>query len=135
VLIVFGILMEKRYVSWWQVLGNVSGLIITLATIDLSPITTVLLCLYVFLGVVCAWKRWRKVYVIFGSKTYGSLQLVLGLFSIKGSYEALNQILTALTIPSQTNITLFFASWIIIVVIAQIVGWYINRVQGRRNRR
>ena len=119
--------MEKRYVSWWSVGGNVSGLILTFTTLDLNPLVIITLSVYAIVGFVCAFKRWSNVYVLFGSKTYGSGLLALGLFSISGSYAWLNGGFISLVIPSIPEILMFLIFWVIIAVIAFIIGYFVRK--------
>jgi hypothetical protein len=114
--------MEKRYVSWWSVGGNITGLILTFATLDLNPVIIVLLVAYATIGIICAWKRWTKAYVFFGSKTYGSALLVLGLFSIQGVYSWLNNVFMSWGVPSLPDVALFLISWLIIAIPVHIIG-------------
>ncbi|MCW4025116.1 MAG: hypothetical protein NWF01_08800 [Candidatus Bathyarchaeota archaeon] len=127
ILIFFGIIMEKRYVSWWSVGGNVIGLILTFATLDLDLFVIIALSGYVVAGLICAKKRWRKVYVLFGSKTYGSALLVLGLFSINGAYSWVNNSLMALGVPSIPIIVMFLIFWAIISGIVFIIGYFVRK--------
>src|SRR3990170_5574069 len=123
ILIFFGIIMEKWYVSWWSVGGNIIGLILTFATLDLNPLIIILLSAYVTLGIVSAWKRWKRVYVFFGSKTYGSALLVLGLFSIEGAYSWMNSVFMAWGTESLPNVALFLINWVVVAIFFNIVGF------------
>jgi uncharacterized membrane protein len=132
VLIGFGVWMETRYVSWWSVVGNISGLILALTTLDLEPLTLVLLIIYIGIGIASVLKRRRKLYVLFGSKTYGSLMLILGILSLQGAYQWLNQALVSLTIPSQSEIVLFVTSWVAVAIPVHIIGWLYGRKKEER---
>jgi hypothetical protein len=126
ILIFFGIIMEKRYVSWWSVGGNALRLILTFSTLDLAPSIIIVLFVYASVGIACAIERWERAYFFFGSKTYGSALLVLGLFSIRGMYNWLNYVLVHLGSPSLSNFELFLISWLVIAITAHIVCWYIT---------
>jgi hypothetical protein len=118
--------MEKHYVSWWSVGGNIGGLILTFTTLNLSPLTIVVLSIYATIGIVCALNRWRKVYVLFGSKTYGSALFVLGLFSISGADSWLNHFLMSFSTPSLPNIALFLLSWLFVAIISHVIGYFVR---------
>jgi hypothetical protein len=133
ILVFSGIIMEKRYVSWWSVGGNIGGLILTFTTLDLNPLVIIALTAYASVGVVCAIKRWSDVYVLFGSKTYGSALLTLGLFSIGGSYAWINSWFMS-SIP---EIGIFLIFWIIFTIFAFIIGYFVrkridNKIKNKR---
>ncbi len=135
ILIFFGIIMEKRYVSWWSVGGNIVGLILTFTTLDLNPIIIVVMSAYAITGFVCAYKRWSKVYVFFGSKTYGSALLVLGLFSIEGAYAWLNNVIVSLSGIFIPEIAVFMIFWVAIALIIFAIGYYVRkRIDNRTHR-
>ncbi len=75
----YGIGIEKNYVSWTSVLLNTINFAIALAAITLPPEAFGLLFLYLCLGFYVTRKHKHEWYFLFGSKTYGSLMLVLAL--------------------------------------------------------
>ncbi len=128
IVIFFGIIMEKWYVSWWSVGGNVIGLILTFATLDLNPLVIIALLAYSIFGFLCAAKRWEKVYVLFGSKTYGSALLVLGLLSINGAYSWANSVLMSWGASSPfPDVAIFLIGWLIAGIFFNIIGYVVAK--------
>jgi hypothetical protein len=103
------------------------GLILTFTTLDLNPLVIIALTVYASVGVGCAIKRWSDVYVLFGSKTYGSALLTLGLFSIGGSYAWVNGGFMSLGTPSIPEIGVFLIFWIIFTIIAFVIGYFVRK--------
>ena len=128
IVIGFGVWIEKHYVSYPTVVANVLGLVITLVTIDLKLYMWAFLVLYVVLGIVSIAKKMKGLYVLLGSKTCGSLMLVMGAFSIEGTYTWLNQILMGFQIPSLPEAILFLISFVVVVLIVYLIGWIYAKV-------
>jgi predicted secreted protein len=127
VLIGFGIYMEKHYISWWNVLGNVLCLILGLATLNLEVFEIVILTVYSAIGIACTIKRLKKLYFLFGYKTYNSLMLVLGIFAISGAYNWLDDIFAQMTTKKIPEIGLFLIVWFIVALIVNIIGLIYGR--------
>ncbi|MGA3108631.1 MAG: hypothetical protein ABSD99_04120 [Candidatus Bathyarchaeia archaeon] len=77
--VLYGIFVEKFYVSWTSVILNAVNFIIALAAITLPTEVFIVLAIYAFLGAIAASKAAKGLYVLFGAKTYGCLMLVLSL--------------------------------------------------------
>jgi hypothetical protein len=120
--IVLGILMEKHYVSWWSVAANVFTTFTMFATLDLGADLAILAAVYLILGGLTAWKDWKAVYVLFGSKTYGSLALTLGMLDIPFTREWLISTASTFGFPTQTELTLALFGWLLIGIIVHIIG-------------
>jgi len=73
----YGIGIEKHYVSWTSVALNMANFAISLAAVTLPPAAFALLFGYGILGALTAYKHWGELYILFGSKTFGSLMLAL----------------------------------------------------------
>jgi len=121
VLVIYiGIVVEKYYVSWSSVYANTLSFIVLLGSIDISEMVFLFLLAYTALGYIAVKLRWKRIFPLFGCKTYGSLVLVLTLGSegyIFGIY----------------NIQSVLISWIIVALIVHAIGkWYVKYSRKRR---
>ncbi len=118
-----GIVVEKYYVAWDSVYTNTLSFIILLGSIDLNEYIFLLLLTYTLLGYIAVKMRWKKIFPLFGCKTYGSLILVLTLGS-EGYIFGLYSVESVLV------------SWIVVAVIVHIIGYeyvkYSKRAKKRR---
>ncbi len=120
-LIYIGIVVEKYYVSWSSVYANTLSFLILLGSIDINQYVFLFLLAYTILGYVSVKLRWKRIFPLFGCKTYGSLVLVLTL----GSEGYLFGIYT---------ITSVLISWIIVAILVHLIGYaYVKH--SRRSRR
>jgi len=118
--IYIGIVVEKYYVSWSSVYANTLSFIILLGSIDISETVFLFLLAYTILGYVAVKLRWKKIFPLFGCKTYGSLVLVLTL----GSEGYLLGIYTVESV---------IISWVIVALVVHLIGrWYIKYSRKRR---
>ncbi len=120
-LIYIGIVVEKYYVSWSSVYANTLSFLILLGSIDINQYVFLFLLAYTILGYVSVKLRWKRIFPLFGCKTYGSLVLVLTL----GSEGYLFGIYT---------ITSVLISWIIVAILVHLIG-YVYVKHSRRSRR
>jgi hypothetical protein len=123
-----GIVMEKWYVSWWSVGINVLSFFVALMTLDLEPYSMALLLGYTVLGGVSAWKRWNKLYFLFGSKTYGALMLALGSLNFPSWRAQLLGFAASLGLTLNYTVYLVAFTWGLYFVVVHIVGEIYNRV-------
>jgi len=118
--IYIGIVVEKYYVSWSSVYANTLSFIVLLGSIDISEIVFLFLLAYTILGYVAVKLRWKKIFPLFGCKTYGSLVLVLTLGS-EGYFFGIYTLESVII------------SWIIVALIVHAIGrWYIRFSRRRR---
>ena len=118
--IYIGIVVEKYYVSWSSVYANTLSFIVLLGSIDISEIVFLFLLAYTILGYVAVKLRWKKIFPLFGCKTYGSLVLVLTLGS-EGYFFGIYTLESVII------------SWIIVTLIVHAIGrWYIRFSRRRR---
>ncbi len=118
--IYIGIVVEKYYVSWSSVYANTLSFIVLLGSIDISKIVFLFLLAYTILGYVAVKLRWKKIFPLFGCKTYGSLVLVLTLGS-EGYFFGIYTLESVII------------SWIIVALIVHAIGrWYIRFSRRRR---
>jgi len=77
VILVFGIVVEKHYVSRSTVFYNLLSLILLLASIEISYLLLSGLIIYLVLGAVIMKLELKPLFPAFGARAYGSLALVL----------------------------------------------------------
>ena len=128
VTIIIGIVMEKWYVSWWSVGINVVNLIVVLTTLDLVPIKSAVLAIYVALGFFCALYRFNRAYFLFGSKTYGTLTFALGVLELPDWNQQLTIIAHGMRIVPSDSTQLFLFTWVLFAVIVHIIGEIYNHI-------
>ncbi len=123
VLVIYiGIVVEKYYVSWSSVYTNTLSFIVLLGSIDISGLVFLLLAGYTVLGYVAVKLKWKKIFPLFGCKTYGSLVLVLTLGSegyIFGIYSVESVLI----------------SWFVVAVLVHLIGyWYVKYSRGKKKK-
>ncbi len=121
-LIYIGIVVEKYYVSWSSVYANTLSFLIMLGSINMSFYVFLFLLGYTLLGYISVKLKWKRIFPLFGCKTYGSLVLVLTLGSegyIFGIY----------------SITSVLISWILVAIMVHILGYlYVKHSRRRRSK-
>ncbi len=123
VLVIYiGIVVEKYYVSWSSVYTNTLSFIILLGSIDISGLVFLLLAGYTIFGYVAVKLKWKRIFPLFGCKTYGSLVLVLTLGSegyIFGIY----------------SVESVMISWLVVAVLVHLIGyWYVKYSRGKKRK-
>ncbi|NPA76077.1 MAG: hypothetical protein GXO25_08375 [Euryarchaeota archaeon] len=119
--IYIGIVVEKYYVSWSSVYTNTLSFIILLGTIAMSGTVFLLLLAYTLLGYVAVKMHWKRLFPLFGCKTYGSLVLVLVLGS-EGFIFGLYSVLSVLI------------SWLVVALVVHIIGYEYVKYSRRKKR-
>lgn len=76
-ILIYGIIVEKHYVSRSTVFSNLLSFILLLASIEISYYLLSGLILYIILGVLVMKHRVKIFYPAFGARAYGSLALIL----------------------------------------------------------
>lgn len=107
VVVLYGIFYERRTPSSTSILFNIMSFMVLLASIDLPPLVFLFLLLYVLLGYVVVKIRAKSLYFIFGSKSFGSLMLVL----VLGSHSYFFGIYTPLSVA---------ISWLVVAAMVHI---------------
>ena len=77
VILVYGIVMEKHYVSKSTVFYNILSLLLLLASIELPLMVLAGMIFYLIMGVLVMKLHVKLLFPVFGARTYGSLALVL----------------------------------------------------------
>ncbi len=120
-IIYIGIVVEKYYVSWSSVYTNTLSFVIMLGTISMSDYVFLFLVAYTLMGYISVKFHWRRIFPLFGCKTYGSLMLVLTLGSeglIFGLY----------------NVVTVIISWVVVAVAVHLLGYEYIKYSRRRKK-
>ncbi len=119
--IYIGIVVEKYYVSWSSVYTNTLSFIVMLGTIKMSDSVFLFLLVYTILGYVSVKMKWKRIFPLFGCKTYGSLILVLTLGSeglLLGLYNVYSVII----------------AWILVALLVHFIGYEYVKYSRRKKR-
>ncbi len=81
VVIIFGIIVEKHYVSRSTIFSNILSLILLMASIRIPSVLLLALIIYLALGSLVMKLKVKFLSPAFGARAYGSLALVLLLHS------------------------------------------------------
>ncbi len=119
--IYIGIVVEKYYVSWSSVYTNTLSFIVMLGSIEMSDYVFLLLLGYTIMGYVAVKLRLKRIFPLFGCKTYGSLILVLTLGS-KGLLFGLYDVVTVVV------------AWVVVSVIVHLIGYEYVKYSRRKKR-
>ncbi len=77
VILIYGIVVEKHYVSRATVFYNILSFLLLLASIDIPWLLFILLLVYLLLGMIVMRLHVKQLFPLFGARTYGALALVL----------------------------------------------------------
>ncbi len=119
--IYIGIVVEKYYVSWSSVYTNTLSFIVMLGTIEMSDSVFLFLLVYTILGYISVKMKWKRIFPLFGCKTYGSLVLVLTLGSeglLLGLYNVYSVII----------------AWILVALLVHFIGYEYVKYSRRKKR-
>jgi len=94
---------------------------ILLASASLPILVVYVLAAYVALGVLSAWRHWRSIFFLFGTKTFGALSLTVALSQWTG-LRWTHQIIDALHWNMDIATQEYLLAWIIIALIVHLVG-------------
>ena len=127
VTILIGIFVEGQRAQLDNVLSNMSSFFILLATATMPVEVIVALLVYLSLGVVIVYRKMRDLYLLFGSKTYGSVSLVI-LF-------AENQFFGFIPFFSFGDLRSMVAGCIVVALIVHVIGYAYTHRRGWGSRR
>jgi predicted membrane protein len=116
VIIIIGIVIEKRRVVWENVFGNVLSFILVMTTVDMSYTLAVGFSAYLILGIIVAYCKVKSLYFLFGFKTYGALSLTVLLAAY--SYWGLS-----IAVPTFDNLFRFLGVWALLAVVIHLIGF------------
>jgi len=117
--ILIGIFAEGDKAQIENVLSNLVSFFLLLATVSMTYQVLAGLSIYMILGIITVWRKITDLYLLFGSKTYGSIALVI-LFAENGLFWV-----------SFSDIISVFEGCIIMVLIVHTIGF----IYIRRNKR
>ena len=127
VTILIGIFVEGQKAQLDNVLSNMSSFFILLATATMPVEVVVGLMVYLGLGVLIVYRKMRDLYLLFGSKTYGSVSLVI-LF-------AENQFFGFIPYFSFADLRSMVVGCIIVALIVHVIGYAYTHRRGFGSRR
>jgi hypothetical protein len=123
VTILIGIFVEGRRAQLDNVLSNIASFFLLLATTSMPFEVAAGLVIYLGLGMFIVARKKRDLYVLFGSKTYGSISLVI--------LAAENQFFGLVPWITYVDYRSMLIGCIIVVVIVHIIGYaYTHRRRG-----
>ena len=133
VTIAYGVRWECYYTAWISVVMNMVFTTIVLATVDLPPEVTVILIVYIAIGIVSAWRNWRLLFNLFGAKTFGALSLTVALanWSLLGWTHDLWMTISGsnyfnVGYLSESAVE-YLLTWFCITIIVQIIGIRVSK--------
>lgn len=140
VTIAYGVRWECYYTAWISVVMNIVFTSILLASVDLPGEMTVILIVYIAIGIVSAWRNWRVLFNLFGAKTFGALSFTVALANwsllgwthdlwkaISGSYYFNVQYLSESAVE-------YLLAWFCITVLVQIIGLRVSKQRRAEHR-
>lgn len=122
VIIILGIVVEKKKVVWENVFGNIMSFILVMASIDMSIFLTIGFLVYLILGIAAVYYKANRFYFLFGFKTYGALSMTL-LLAAEG-YFGMSVVTTTMN-----SIVRFLAVWVALAVVINIIGFIYSRTR------
>jgi hypothetical protein len=127
VTILIGIFVEGQKAQLDNVLSNMSSFFILLATATMPTELVVALLIYLSLGVVIVYRKMKDLYLLFGSKTYGSVSLVI-LF-------AENQFFGFIPYFGYGDLRAMVVGCIVVALIVHLIGYAYTHRRGWGSRR
>ncbi|MFW6141254.1 MAG: hypothetical protein ACOC53_01690 [Candidatus Saliniplasma sp.] len=116
VILIYGIVMEKHYVSKSTVFYNILSLLLLLASIELPLTVLAGMILYLVIGFIIMKLHIKLLFPTFGARTYGSLALVLVLHG-----EGFIPYLGGRDLASTFTIIMIF--WIAVAISVNLMGY------------
>lgn len=115
ILIGYGIIWEKHYVAWASVVMNLIYSLLLLSSINVPILFAEILAIYLLLGFVFSAIGVSEAYILFGTKTYGSLALVLSIYQdIDPTGAVFNQAIQS---------TEIIIAWLLLAILVHIAGY------------
>lgn len=123
VTVLIGIFVEGQKAQLDNVLSNMSSFFVLLATATMPVEVVAGLLIYLCLGIIIVYRKMKDLYLLFGSKTYGSISLVI-LF-------AENQFFGYIPYFSFSDLRSMVVGCIIVALIIHVIGYfYTHRRRG-----
>jgi hypothetical protein len=116
VLIIIGIVAEKKKVVWETAFANVISFLLVLGSVDLGIPLTIAFLVYMITGLAVIYYKLRAAYFLFGFKTYGAFSLTLLLASL-GYYEL------GITAVTFDQLFKFVGVWATITMVIYFLGF------------
>jgi hypothetical protein len=122
VIIIIGIVVEKKKVVWENVFGNIMSFLLVIGTVDMSRLLLIGFAIYLLVGIGVAYYKVKQAYFLFGFKTYGSLSLVI----LLASFNSMGLSATANTVG---NLVQIVTLWIVFTIIVHIIGFLYHKLK------
>ncbi|MFO7792977.1 MAG: hypothetical protein R6W73_08385 [Candidatus Saliniplasma sp.] len=116
VILIYGIVVEKHYVSKSTVFYNILSLLLLLASIELPLAVLAGMILYLIVGFLVMKLHIKLLFPVFGARTYGSLALVL---ILQG--EGFIPYLVGRDLTGTFTILVIF--WIAVALLVYLIGY------------
>lgn len=115
VIIAIGVWAETSGVNKRSVGTNLLGLFLILVTAGLDLAVLPLLVLYLIFGISVYREKWKRLYFLFSSKTYGCLMLGIALLHTQTVQNYLELRISPYLTNSGSLLSLFFTSTLVVV--------------------
>jgi len=123
--LVYGIRWERYYTAWISVVMNVVFTIILFASTEFPAGFVWVVLVYIALGIVTLWRTLRRIFWLFGTKTFGALSLTVA-FAQSGNIGWTSQVISALNLSASEWLSYgglqYLVGWVLVTAIVQIVG-------------
>ncbi len=120
VILVYGIVVEKHYVSRATVFYNLLSFLLLLASTEIPWAVFIGLIVYLALGVIVMKMHWRRLFPAFGARTYGSLALII-LLQGKRMFPGL----TGRSLVE--TYTLLILMWVLTAIFVNLLGYFYKK--------
>jgi uncharacterized membrane protein YGL010W len=123
--LVYGIRVEKYYVSYWSAVVNLASFFMILATVDLPlEAYAVLLAYSLFCFLVVKYDV-TTLFLLLGSKTYGSLALAIGLDALTVLDWSGMQLGNRVNRWFATEAGKIILGWIVLAIASHALGYFL----------
>jgi hypothetical protein len=125
--LVYGIKVEKYYVSYYSAVVNLASFLLILLTVDLPLQAYALLLAYSLFCFLVVRQDVKELFPLLGSKTYGSLALAIGLNGLAFLDWFGNQLGTNVNPWFGTETGKIIFGWVILAAVSHILGYFLAR--------
>jgi hypothetical protein len=113
---------DKR--NFENIVSNIVSFALLLATVEFTWLALIFMAVYLIAGIFVAVEKKRKYFFLFGSKTYGSIALMIlliydGFFGFK-----LAEIEFPITVAKLEYLGIMVLGWFILALIAHATGYF-----------
>lgn len=134
---------DKR--NFENIVSNIVSFALLLATVQFTWLTLLIMGMYLLVGIIVAIEKMRKWFFLFGSKTYGTLALMILLVAEESAWTygngnpifgfTLAQISLPLTWKMVEYLGVLLLGWLVFALVAHTVGlWYWRTPEAKSSR-